>query len=217
MSSNRGKLFVISAASGSGKSTLVDALLERLGGRAKRVVTCTTRRPRGAERDGVDYHFLTVEEFERRIAAGDFLEYARIHGDRLYGTSREAVESELARGVDLFLVIDVQGAARVRAEMPEAVTVFVFPPSYASLEQRLRRRAAAENHTDEQDLATRLATARAEVCRYTEFQYVVVNDELDRAVEALECIVTAERSHVAPQRDQIQEILKSFGVESLHA
>jgi guanylate kinase len=217
MSSKRGNLFVISAASGSGKSTIVEALLARLGGRAKRVVTCTTRRPRGAERDGVDYHFLTVEEFERRIAAGDFLEYARVHGDRLYGTSREAVEAELERGVDLFLVIDVQGAAEVRAKMPSAVTVFVFPPSYASLEERLRRRAAVENHTDEEDLATRLATARAEVRRYTEFQYVIINDDLDGAVETLECIVTAERSHVAPQRERIEEILKSFGVESLHA
>jgi guanylate kinase len=215
MSSNRGNLFVVSAASGSGKSTIVDSLLARLP-RAERVVTCTTRRPRGAERDGVDYYFLSVEEFERRIAAGDFLEHAPVHG-RYYGTSREAVESALARGVDLFLVIDVQGAEQVRAKMPEAVTIFVLPPSYALLEERLRRRCAAENHTDEQDLATRLATARAEVRRYPEFKYVVVNDDLERAVKALESIVVAERSHVAPQREQIEEILKSFGGESLHA
>jgi guanylate kinase len=217
MSSNRGNLFVISAASGSGKSTIVDALLARLGERGRRVVTCTTRPPRGSERDGKDYHFLTVAEFERRIASGDFLEYARVHGERLYGTSREAVESELERGLDLFLVIDVQGAEQVRAKMPEAVTVFVFPPSYESLEVRLRRRCEAEGHDDEHDLARRLAAARAEVRRYREFQYVVVNDELERAVSALETIVSAERCRVAPQSAQIDEILKSFGVESLHA
>ena len=216
MSSNRGNLFVVSAASGSGKSTIVDSLLSKLP-RSERAITCTTRAPRGSERDGVDYHFLTVAEFERRIAEGDFLEYARVHGDRLYGTSREAVESALERGVDLFLVIDVQGAEAVRAKMPEAVTIFILPPSYALLEERLRGRSAAENHTDEQDLATRLATARAEVSRYSEFKYVVVNDDFDRAVNTLESIVIAERSHVAPQREQIEEILKSFGVESLHA
>lgn len=216
MSSRRGQLFVVSAASASGKSTIVEAALRRLNGRAARVVTCTTRPPRGLERDGVDYHFLTDEEFSRRIAAGDFLEHAEVHG-RFYGTSRATVEADLARGLDLFLVIDVQGAEQVRAHMPEAISVFVFPPSYASLEERLRRRCEAENHSDESDFAVRLATARAEVRRYREFTYVIVNDDLDRAVEALECIVVAERNRVAPQRAQIEEILKSFGVESLHA
>ncbi len=215
MSSNRGKLFVVSAASGSGKSTIVEHVLVRIAG-TQRVVTCTTRAPRGSEQHGVDYHFLTVEEFERRIAAGDFLEYASVHG-RYYGNSREAVDSVLAHGIDLFLVIDVQGAEDVRAKMPEAVTVFVLPPSYESLESRLRLRNIADNHTDEQDLASRLATARAEVRRYAEFKYVIVNDDLERAVNALESIVVAERCHVAPQRDQIESILKSFGVESLHA
>jgi guanylate kinase len=216
MSSSRGKLFVVSAASASGKSTIVDAVIARLGGRASRVVTCTTRPPRGLERDGVDYHFLTEAEFERRIAAGDFLEHASVHG-RSYGTSRRSVEADLARGVDLFLVIDVQGAEQVRERMPEAVSVFVFPPSFASLQDRLRRRCAVENHTDEEDLATRLETARAEVLRYHEFTYVIVNDDLDRAVEALESIVIAERCRLAPQREQIEAILKSFGVESSHA
>jgi len=216
MSSEWGNLFVVSAASGAGKSTLVDYVTKRLEN-ASRVVTCTTRPPRGQERDGVDYHFLSVEEFERRIAAGDFLEYARVHGDRLYGTSRSAIEPVLARGVDLFLVIDVQGAAQVRERMPEAVTVFVFPPSYRSLEQRLRERCRLENHYDEADLAKRLAHAREEVRRYTEFDYVVVNDDLGRAVEALAGIVIAQRSRPAPQRSRIEEILKSFGGESSHA
>ena len=207
---------MISAASGSGKSTLVDAVLGRVTG-AERVVTCTTRAPRGAERDGVDYHFLTTDEFERRIAACDFLEHARVHGDRLYGTSRSAIETVLARGVDLLLVIDVQGAEQVRTRMPEAVSVFVLPPSAAALEERLRRRCAEENHTDEADVAVRLATARSEVPRFGEFSYVIVNDDFDRAVDELASIVAAERCRVERQRTRLSEILKTFGVESLHA
>jgi guanylate kinase len=209
-------LFVISAASGSGKSSLVDGVIGRLE-RTARVVTCTTRAPRGAERDGVDYHFLSVEEFERRIAAGDFLEHARVHGDRLYGTSRSSVTAELERGIDLFLVIDVQGAEQVRKRMPEAVTVFIMPPSAEELEARLRRRCAEENHADEADVAVRLATARAEVPRYDEFSYVIVNDDFSQAVDELASIVTAERCRIARKRSRLLDILRSFGVESLHA
>ncbi len=216
MSNSRGTLFVISAASGSGKSSLVDAVMKRIPG-TERVVTCTTRTPRGAERDGVDYHFLTVAEFERRIGTGDFLEYARVHGDRLYGTSMSAIAPLLERGVDLFLVIDVQGAESVRQRMPESVSVFVLPPSAAELEIRLRRRCAEENHNDESDVAVRLETARAEVRRFPEFQYVVVNDDFETAVDELSSIVVAERNRVVRQRSRLLDILKTFGVESLHA
>lgn len=208
-------MFVVSAASGSGKSTIVDVVLTRLDN-VGRVITCTTRAPRGSEQEGRDYYFLSTEAFENRIAAGDFLEYAHVHG-RLYGTSRSAVEPALDAGTDLFLVIDVQGAESVRRNMPDAVTVFILPPSYELLKQRLRRRCEEENHTDEQDLAVRLATARDEVRRYSEFQYVIVNDELERAVGMLEGIVRAERCRTAAQRDSVETILKSFGVESLHA
>jgi guanylate kinase len=223
MSSERGNLVIVSAASGSGKSTLVDLAMEYLRGMgvtpAERCITCTTRTPRGLERDGVDYQFLSEEEFDRRIAAGDFLEYARVHGGRLYGTSRSAVEAVLTRGVDLFLVIDVQGAASVRARMPEAVSVFILPPSFDALEARLRARGVAENHSDEKDLAIRLASARHEVLRYTEFDYVIVNDDRDRAAAALASIVVAERSRERLQRKRIDEILKTFESEggSLHA
>jgi guanylate kinase len=218
MSSERGNLFIVSAPSGSGKSTLVDLVLARLEN-TERCVTSTTRGPRGRERDGVDYYFLTEEDFERRIAAGDFLEHARVHGERLYGTSRAAVESGLARGVDLFLVIDVQGAASVRAAMPEAIGIFVMPPSFASLEARLRARSVAENHLDERDLAERLANARREVGRYTEFDYVIVNDDRDRAVKALASIVIAERCREWNQRSRLRDILRTFenGEESFHA
>jgi guanylate kinase len=218
MWSERGNLIIVSAPSGSGKSTLVDLALAKLT-RAERCVTSTTRRPRGQERQGVDYHFLSVEEFERRIAAGEFLEYARVHGDRLYGTSRASVEEGLARGADVFLVIDVQGAATVRAAVPEAVAVFVMPPSLASLEERLRGRSAAENHVDEQDLAARLAAAWREVACYSEFDYVIVNDDRERAVEALLSVVIAERHRTRLQRGRVQEILRTFenGGESFHA
>ena len=216
MSSRRGNLIVVSAASGSGKSTLADRVVATVQG-VDRVVTCTTRKPRGAERDGVDYHFLTTEQFEQRIAAGDFLEYARVHGTRLYGTSRSVVESALERGVDLLLVIDVQGAEEVRRKMPEATTVFILPPSFASLEERLRRRCHAENHNDEADLAVRLATAREEVVRSVEFDYVIVNEELERASAELAGIVTAGRCRVRSQRERIDEILKTFEVGGMHA
>lgn len=216
MSSERGNLIVVSAASGSGKSTLADAVTARVDG-LERVVTCTTRPPRGAERDGVDYHFLTVEEFERRVAAGDFLEHATVHAGRLYGTSRAIVEEALARGADLLLVIDVKGAAQVRERMPEATSVFILPPSFASLEERLRRRCSIENHNDESDLAVRLATAREEVVRFTEFDYVIVNDDLERATAALASVVLSQRCRAESQRRRIDKILKSFGVESMHA
>lgn len=218
MSSERGNLIIVSAASGSGKSTLVDMAIERLTN-VERCITCTTRPPRGRERDGVDYHFLSVDEFERRIAADDFLEYARVHGDRLYGTSRMAVEEVLERGTDIFLVIDVQGAESVRDSMPEAVTVFILPPSYQALEDRLRRRSVAENHDDEEDLARRLASARREILEYTNFQYVIVNDDRERAAEALVSIVLAERCREQGQRSRIADILSTFqeGGDSIHA
>lgn len=216
MLNRRGNLIVVSAASGSGKSTLADLVISRHE-RIERVITCTTRRPRGLERDGVDYYFLTVEEFERRIAAGDFLEYARVHGRNLYGTSRSFVDERLERGLDLLLVIDVQGAEQVRRGMAEATSVFILPPSFASLEERLRKRCMDENHFDEEDLASRLAAARDEVARFREFDYVIINDDLERAASALAAVVTAQRSTAQAQQSRIEEILKSFGLESMHA
>jgi len=209
MSSKRGQLFVVSAASGSGKSTLVDLVTARLSNTG-RVITCTTRSPRGLEKNGVDYHFLSVEEFEQRINDGDFLEYALVHAGRLYGSSRSEIEPFLARGIDMFLVIDVQGAAQVRVSMPDAISVFVLPPSYAELAGRLRARAELEGVTDEADLAVRLATARHEVERLDEFTYVIVNDDVEHAAAALESIVVAERCRVAPQRQRIDSILATF-------
>jgi len=216
MSSERGQLFVVSAASGSGKSTLVDRVTNRLE-KTGRIVTCTTRSPRGQERDGVDYHFLSREEFERRIAAGDFLEYARIHGGNLYGTSRMLMEEALESGRDMFLVVDIQGANAVRAALPDAVFVFILPPSYGVLEERLRGRAAEDGVTDPADLSERLETARQEVRCVFEYSHVVVNDEIERASAVLESIVVAYRNRLEPQLDRIGEILRTFGRENAHA
>lgn len=216
MSSDRGQLFVVSAASGSGKSTLVDRVTVRLE-KTGRVITCTTRAPRGQERDGVDYHFLATEEFERRIQAGDFLEYARIHGGNLYGTSRTLLEESLESGRDMFLVVDIQGATAVKAALPDAVFVFILPPSYRVLEERLRARALEDGVTDAADMAERLETARQEVRCVSEYSFVVVNDELERASTVLESIVIAHRSRLAPQRERIDAILETFGRENAHA
>ncbi len=216
MSSDRGQLFVVSAASGSGKSTLVDRVTARLENTG-RVITCTTRAPRGQERDGVDYHFLSRDEFEHRISTGDFLEYARIHGGNLYGTSRTLLEQSLSSGRDMFLVVDIQGATAVRAAMPEAVFVFILPPSYRVLEERLRSRAIEDGVADSEDLAERLETARQEVQCVFEYSFVVVNDELERASTVLESLVIAHRSRLAQQRERIDSILGTFGRENAHA
>lgn len=216
MSSDRGQLFVVSAASGSGKSTLVDRVTARLENTA-RIVTCTTRAPRGLERDGVDYHFLSTDEFERRIAAGDFLEYARIHGGNLYGTSRTLIDQALDSGRDMFLVVDIQGATAVRAALPDAVFVFILPPSYRVLEERLRGRAVEDGVADSADLIERLETARQEVRCVSEYSFVVINDELERASSVLESIVIAHRNRLEPQRERIDSILGTFGRENAHA
>lgn len=151
----------------------------------------TTRAPRGGERHGYDYDFLSREAFEAHIAAGEFLEWARVH-EHLYGTSRQHVEATLATGRDVILVIDVQGAAQLRASGVAAVYVFILPPSWEVLEARLQARASESAAQRQQ----RLAVARQEVTHYTAYDYVIVNDQLPQAVDALKAIITAERHRV---------------------
>ena len=159
-----GILFIISAPSGSGKSTLVNGLRSQLGG-LDFSISWTTRKPRGSEQDGREYHFTSREEFERMIAAGEFLEYAAVFGDNLYGTSRRSLDEANAAGHDLLLDIDVQGAQQVREREPEAVSIFVMPPNPKALKTRLRNRMRAEGNVDEADLERRLNEARKEVLR----------------------------------------------------
>jgi len=186
-----GILFIISAPSGSGKSTLVNEVRKQLTG-IEFSVSWTTRPPRGSEQDGREYHFTSREEFERMVAAGQFLEHAEVFGN-YYGTARSLLEAARRAGHDLLLDIDVQGAAQVRASMPEAVSIFVLPPNPQVLRTRLRNRSRAEGVVNEAEVYRRLGTASREIENYREYGYILVNDILDRAVAQLEAIVQAER------------------------
>jgi guanylate kinase len=186
-----GILFIISAPSGSGKSTLVNEVRKQLSG-IEFSVSYTTRAPRGSKQDGREYHFTTRELFERMLAEGQFLEHAEVF-DNYYGTARQSLEQARRDGHDLVLDIDVQGAAQVRASMPEAVSIFVLPPNPTVLRTRLRNRSRAEGVVNEKEVYRRLSEACKEIENYREYGYILVNDILDRAVAQLEAIVQAER------------------------
>jgi guanylate kinase len=186
-----GILFIISAPSGSGKSTLVSELRKQVSG-VDFAVSWTTRAPRGSEENGREYNFTTREEFERMIAPEEFLEHAEVFGN-FYGTRAQSLEEARAAGHDLLLDIDVQGAAQVRAKMPEAVSIFVLPPNPKVLRTRLRNRSRAEGVVNEAEVYRRLSEASKEIENYREYGYILVNDILDRAVAQLEAIVLAER------------------------
>jgi guanylate kinase len=186
-----GILFIISAPSGSGKSTLVNEVRKQLSG-IEFSVSWTTRLPRGSEENGREYNFTTREEFERMLAEGKFLEHAEVFGN-YYGTARSSLEEARREGHDLLLDIDVQGAALVRAIVPDAVSIFVLPPNPQVLRTRLRNRSRAEGVVDPAELDRRLNAARKEIENYRQYGYILVNDILDRAVAQLEAIVLAER------------------------
>ena len=186
-----GILFIISAPSGSGKSTLVSELRKQLSG-VDFAVSWTTRTPRGSEENGREYHFTSREDFERRVAEGEFLEYAEVFGN-LYGTACSSLDEARAAGHDLILDIDVQGASQVRAKLPEATSIFVLPPNPKVLRTRLRNRSRAEGVMNESELYRRLSEASKEIENFREYGYILVNDILDRAVAQLEAIVLAER------------------------
>ena len=184
------RVFVITGPSGVGKGTLIRALLGRVPG-LELSVSATTRRPRPGEREGVSYHFLSPEQFAERVSAGDFVEWAEYSGNR-YGTLRSELESRLAAGIPVVLEIEVQGARQVRETMPDAVQVFIAPPSVRALRERLEGRGT---DTAEQ-IRARLLTADAEISAQREFAHVVVNDRLEQALEQLVAIVQAELSAV---------------------
>ncbi len=188
-----GTLFVVAAPSGAGKSTLVNALLKREPGMTLSI-SHTTRPPRPGDRDAEQYYFVDRAAFERDIAAGLFLEHAEVHGN-LYGTSRAKVAANLAQGRDVLLEIDWQGAAQVRAQQPGCVSVFILPPSRAELERRLRGRAS----DSEAVIERRLANSRGEIAHAHEFDFIIVNDKLDDALDALQVVVDAVRLRSAIQ------------------
>ena len=186
-----GILFIISAPSGSGKSTIVNQLRSLVSG-LEFSVSWTTRGPRGSEVDSREYHFTSREQFEEMIHRGEFLEHAEVFGN-YYGTARSTLAEAFARERDLLLDIDVQGAAQVRAKMPEAVSIFLMPPSPEVLALRLRNRSRAEGDDREENIRRRLAQAKQEIENYRDYGYILVNDVLDRAVAEMAAIVAAER------------------------
>jgi guanylate kinase len=204
-----GILFLISAPSGSGKSTLVNQL-RSLVDNLEFSVSYTTRPPRGSEQEAREYHFISRQEFQEMIDNDEFLEYADVFGN-YYGTARHSLTDAFAKGKDVLLDIDVQGAAQVRAKVGDAVSIFLMPPSPEVLAYRLRNRSRAEGAVEEEVIARRLARARLEIENYREYGYILVNDILDRAVEEMAAIVFAERmSHnpgpSTPENDRLREI-----------
>jgi len=202
-----GLLFVVSAPSGTGKTTAVERLVHVVSG-LERSRSYTSRPPRPGETDGVDYHFVGREVFQGMVARDEFLEWAEVFG-HLYGTGRRDTEVRLATGADLVLVIDVQGARQVRRRVAGTVGIFLLPPSREAVEARLRGR----RRDGAADITRRLAMAGSEVASAREYDYVVVNDELDHCVGQLAAIVTAERVRLARQTDAIRRILDTFGAD----
>jgi guanylate kinase len=200
----RGHLFLVTAPSGAGKTSLVRALLKDHPN-LKFSISYTTRKQRPNEKHAHDYHFVDRPEFERMVAAGEFLEHAQVF-DNYYGTSRKAVEAEMTAGRDTLLEIDWQGAAQVRRLMPEAVSVFVLPPSRAELERRLRSRAT----DDEAVIARRLKDAVGDMSHWSEFDYVVVNDEFDQAVAELAAIVAGRGQPSRVDRAALKPIVAAL-------
>jgi guanylate kinase len=205
MSSNpRGLLFIVSAPSGTGKTTLVERLVQDLPN-LHMSRSYTSRQAREGERDGVDYNFISRDRFAAMVREGEFLEWADVFG-HCYGTAAADTESMLARGEDVVLVIDVQGAGQVRSRGIETVGIFVLPPSAGTLEQRLRGRSK----DSEEQIRQRLEVACHEVTEFAQYEYVVVNDELDAAVARIGAIVLAERARVKSMRRTAEKIIETF-------
>ena len=186
-----GLLFIISAPSGSGKSTLVSEVRRLVEG-LDFSVSYTTREPRGSEEDGREYHFTTREHFREMIANNAFLEWAEVFGN-YYGTALSALDHARQEGRDLLLDIDVQGAVQIMARMPNAISIFILPPSPQVLEMRLRNRSQAEGNTQEAVIERRLSQARQELLKLDEYRYALVNDVLDQAASEMRAVVLAER------------------------
>lgn len=206
----RGRLVVISSPSGGGKGTLIRRVLNEVPNLGYSV-SYTTRQARLGEVNGRDYFFVTPEIFKRMVAAGEFLEWANVH-EHLYGTAHAQVERELAEGRDIILEIDVQGAESVRSLVSDSISVFILPPSFEVLSARLTARGSERP----QDLALRLRNARREVLHYREFEYVLINDEADRAARQLAAIIYAERARRERQEHLARRVLATFqdGTES---
>lgn len=211
----RGELFILSAPSGTGKTTLIRNLLDggsRAVGNLCFSVSHTTRPPRRQEVDGEHYHFVSRDRFQRMIDEGAFLEWAEVHGN-LYGTARDEVLPRLEAGIDVLLDIDVQGAERMLAQHAGSVSVFVLPPSYAVLRERLYGRGL----DDEEEIDRRLAASLSEIKRYERYGYVIINRDAEQASRMLASIVLARRQRVERQREGVESIVRSFGSSDVAA
>lgn len=199
-------LYIVAAPSGAGKTSLVKALVER-DSQIMVSVSNTTRAPREGEVDGKDYNFTGVDEFKQMVEAGLFLEHAQVF-DNFYGTSREWVEQRLAEGIDVILEIDWQGARQVREAFDGAVGIFILPPSRQALEQRLRGRG----QDSDEIIARRMQDAISEISHYDEFDYLIINDDFDTALDELACVILARR-----QRMEVQKSAHKAMIEDLLA
>ena len=204
MTQTRGNLFILSAPSGAGKSSLIGALLKKHSD-MKVSVSHTTRSPRPGEENGVHYHFVSVEEFKALIEKNDFFEWAQVF-DNYYGTSKQAIESQLEAGIDVFLDIDWQGAQQIRKLVDDVETIFILPPSKEELESRLNNRGQDSAEV----IAGRMAKAQSETSHYNEYDYVVVNDDFDTALAEIEMIVMAKRLSLQSQAVRHQALLENL-------
>ena len=204
MAQTRGNLFILSAPSGAGKSSLIGALLKKHSD-MKVSVSHTTRSPRPGEENGLHYHFVSVDEFKALIEKNDFFEWAQVF-DNYYGTSKQAIESQLAAGIDVFLDIDWQGAQQIRKLVDDVETIFILPPSKEELESRLNNRGQDSAEV----IAGRMAKAQSETSHYNEYDYVVVNDDFDTALTEIETIVMAKRLSLKSQTVRHQALLENL-------
>ncbi|MEO3677501.1 guanylate kinase [Rheinheimera sp. FR7-31] len=196
-----GNLFIVSAPSGAGKSSLIQALLKRHSD-MQVSVSHTTRAPRPGEQDGVHYHFISVAEFKALIAKDEFFEWAEVFGN-YYGTSKSTIRDSLSRGIDVFLDIDWQGARQIKAQESSAKGIFILPPSLAELEQRLNKRGQDSSEV----IAKRMAQAHSEMSHADEYEYLIINDNFDSALNEFECIVLAQRNSFGSQASKHQALL----------
>ncbi len=202
---NSGNLIIVSGPSGAGKSALVGSVLTRVR-HVKFSISYTTRAPRGVERDGMEYFFVDRQKFQSLIESDSLLEWAEVHGN-YYGTSRKFVDDLLRQGEDVLLDIDVQGADLVRAKRPESSGIFILPPSYQVLRERLLRRSLDEGVVIEQ----RLKIARKEINHYKEYDYLIINEDLGSSIQELESIILGARCRMAARIESAKSILATFG------
>jgi guanylate kinase len=203
----RGTLFVVSSPSGGGKGTIIEHVLECVANLSYSV-SYTTRAPRLKEVDGREYFFISRETFQEMVAAGEFLEWACVHGN-LYGTAKNQILAETAAGSDIILELDVQGAASVRQLLMDSVSIFILPPSYEVLRERL----IARGTDSPEELAVRLRNAPEELRQYSAFDYVIINDEVKRAVNQLASIIYAERARCMRQEALVRQVIEKFKKE----